>query len=268
MNYLSICAQFRNENHWLDEFIRYHNHVGIEHFYMVCDDDNPFSAYKILRPYIKNGLVSFIHTKDIVHREWCYDYWSQCDVYKYMVDYLIGKTQWVAMIDLDEFILPKTCDDIREVLQEFEEYDGLAINWSIFGSSGYVERPKTQINHLLHRAEFDIFRNGYVKSIIKPETVDITKVNDTHWFPSIGNGTVNENYETITCQYFHPPSVDKMRLNHYIIRCKDDYIERKSKGSRNFKGGSFPCDDQYYKDHDLNDIFDDEISVRFGIVVE
>ncbi len=55
-HYVSICAIFRDEAPFLEEWIEYHRMIGVEHFYLY----NHLSAdhyYEVLRPYIQEGIV-------------------------------------------------------------------------------------------------------------------------------------------------------------------------------------------------------------------
>ena len=256
-------AMFRLENSWLDEWIQYHLAVGVEHFVLYNDDEETQVSDRILKPYADQGLVENIPVRcraDIlrgdVNRR-------QHDVYRDMIANAAGKTQWLALLDLDELLLPRRCDDVRELLQEYEEHDGLAVNWSIYGSSGHVRRPPTQIDHFLYRSETNWGPNQYVKSIVKPDPVILDELCHTHIFPTRDGVTVNENHEPVHW-ISHAVSTEKIRINHYVVRSWQDFWEVKAKRVR---FGNPPCDAAYFEDHDRNEVFDDEISRRFGHVV-
>jgi hypothetical protein len=150
-------------------------------------------------------------------------------------------------------------------LQDYGEHSGLAVNWQIFGSSGHVRRPPTQINHLLHRAETKWPPNEYVKSIIQPDRVLLHETFHTHYFPTFGGETVNENHEPVHW-ISHAVSVEKIRINHYVLRSWQDFWEVKVPRPR--LGHSSACDQDYFEYHDRNEVFDDEISRRFGKTIE
>jgi hypothetical protein len=265
MNYLTACAIFHQENSWLDEWIRYHRAIGVEHFLLCNDDDDPRVSDRILQPYIDQGFAENIHVRDlfgIVRED---RFWRQKDVYREMIRRSIGQTTWLAIIDLDELILPRSCDDLRELLKDYEDHAGLAMNWCIYGSSGHVKRPPTQINHLHHHSEQSWEPNQYIKSIVRPERVVLDKIYEVHHFPTEGGDTVNENHEPVHWMK-HNISTEKIRVNHYVLRSWQDFWEVKASRPR-FSGlGSF--DEEYFHYHDRNEVFDDEISRRFGQVLE
>jgi len=246
------------ENSWLEEWIQYHLAVGVEHFILYNDDDDTHVSDRILQPYVERGLVENVH----LNRG--NDPFHHTERYRSMIERMTGKTRWLALIDLDELMLPRHCDDLKELLQEYETHNGLAINWAIFGTNGCIKRPPTQINHLLRRSETLWEPNRFVKSIVKPEKVVLDKIY-THYFVTEGGETVNENYEPVTWMT-HDISTEKIRINHYVVRSYQDFWEVKLK--RNSAIGSAPFDGNYLDYHDRNEVFDDEISRRFGSVVQ
>jgi len=264
MHYLTMGAIFRTENSWLDEWIQYHLAVGVEHFILYNDDVDTRVSDRILKPYVERGLVENIHTHnypDIIRADLAV---RQDDSYRDMIKNSINQTRWLAIVDLDEFVLPRRWDDVRAALEEYEEHNGLAINWANYGSSGQIKRPPTQINHFRHRSETNWGPNAYVKSILKPDRVLLDAPRHTHFSPTRDGITVNENYEQVTGMS-HAVSTEKIRINHYVIRSWQDYWEVKASRPR-FTGQPF-CDG-YFEDHDRNEVFDDEISRRFGHVVQ
>ena len=49
----------------------------------------------------------------------------------------------MAIIDLDEFIVPVEKQSIPEFLKDYEKYPGVVINWQVFDSNGFLESPKS-----------------------------------------------------------------------------------------------------------------------------
>jgi len=265
MHYLSIGAMFRMENSWLDEWIQYHRALGVEHFYLFNHDEDSRVSDRILKPYIEQGLVDNIHVRDLLSVRETAQRGQMNAIYHEIIKAAQHHTQWLALIDLDEFIFPRQKDDLRELLVDYEEHAGLAVNWQMFGTSGYVKRPPTQINHLLYRAETKWKSNHYFKSIIKPDLVVLESIYDVHHFPCRTGETVNESHKPVTglrCDI----SVNTIQLNHYVLRSWQDFWEVKAVRPR--YNGAGPCNEEYFESHDRNEVFDDEISRRFGHVIE
>jgi hypothetical protein len=261
MRYLSIGAIFRNENSWLDEWIQYHRAVGVEYFYLVCHDPDTRVSDRILQPYIEKGFVELQYVNQLNGLNHSFAMWVQTEVYQKIIQHASGKCRWIAMIDLDEFLLPRSCHDLREFLEDYENESAIAVNWNIFGTNGHIKRPPTQINHLLYRAETYWNRNRFIKSIVRPDQVIYEKIPDVHYFPVKTGHTVNENYDVVNCMW-HDISTRKIRINHYCLRSWQDFWEVKRRRARS--RNSAICDEEYFIEHDRNDVYDDEISKRFG----
>lgn len=125
----SICAIFKNESLILKEWIEYHLIVGVDHFYLYNNnsDDN---FREILQPYIDKSLVTLI--------EWNFPPPSQFPAYKHFFDNYWSETQWIAYIDLDEFICPFKETTIKDWINKYKNYSSIVLYWKQFGTSGKI----------------------------------------------------------------------------------------------------------------------------------
>ena len=252
MDYLAAAAIFRDENPWLREWVEYHHARGVERFYLFNNEDNPSSAETILRPYMEQGIVKLFHFPGKRR---------QMAAYRQAITMSATTTRWLALIDLDEFLLPRRCDDLREVLAEYENYSGLAVHWNVFGSSGLATRPPNQIDHFLCRARDEHPKNIHIKTILNPKCCFVEDSVSPHCFSFHTGYTVDERYEPMFSP-FGPHTADYIRINHYAVRSQEDFWNVKvPRGQPSI----LPRRDRdYWKEYDLNDVYDDEISRRFG----
>jgi len=252
MYYLAVSAIFRQETKWLTEWLDYHINRGVEHFYLFNNDANPDEAAGILKPYCDRGIVEWTHTPE--NR-------IQLSLYQEILKQTVRKTQWLALIDLDEFIFPRKDSDIREILENYQDFSALAINWNIYGTSGYTDSPPDQINHLLQRAENSFSANRHIKTILKPEATSPEYVNNPHAFFYHSGHAVNENYQR-TDSPFQEYSGEIIRVNHYILRSVRDFWDVKV--ARGLATLGNDRDQVFFDHHDRNEVFDDEIAQKFG----
>ena len=133
-HYVAICAIFKNEGMFLKEWIEYHLLIGVEHFYLYnnfSDDD----YWVVLEPYIRKGLVTLT--------DWPVEK-GQLSAYKDCYDKRKDSVNWIAYIDLDEFICLREANDLRKWLREYERYPSVYMNWKMFGTSGILEHDSKQ----------------------------------------------------------------------------------------------------------------------------
>ena len=128
---LAIVAIFKDEAPYLREWLDYHLLAGAEHFYLYNNDSSD-DYEKVLAPYVEAELVTLIDWSGKLMQMPAYN--DALKRFKFFCRYM-------AFIDLDEFIYPKTNRSIVEVTDEIlsrdEQAQALAVNWQIFGSNGH-----------------------------------------------------------------------------------------------------------------------------------
>jgi hypothetical protein len=248
--YLSMCAVFKWEWPWLEEWVIYHQIVGVEHFYLYCNEegDDLAQSRRILDPFIRRGIVTFTQLPGRT---------LQLAAYNHAIRAARGQTRWLAAIDLDEFLYPVVTETASEVLKDFEDCPAVAFHWQCFGSSGHLKRPKSQLRDFVRRAPHDWEGNSHFKSIVNPAAVE--------WFDSPHNArvaTVDENRNPVSG--WRKDFTGRMLLvNHYVVRSRQDFEEVKS--VRGTADGALNDRDRAFFDvHDRNEVFDDSIARRFA----
>jgi hypothetical protein len=112
---LTIGCIFQNEAPYLKEWIEFHKMVGVQRFVLV-DDRSTDDFQDVLRPYIDAGDVQLLRSpcpERWQGREWIT---YQCAVIRIFCEQLRGVSRWLALIDIDEFIVPMETNDLIEFL--------------------------------------------------------------------------------------------------------------------------------------------------------
>jgi hypothetical protein len=215
---VAICCIVRDEE-YLTEWIEYHALIGITKFY-IYDNESIIPVNKTLAPLIDSGLVEVISFPGKV---------MQLPAYHHCLKHYGPLCKWIAFIDADEFIVPKTLTgNFPEFLKAYEAYAGLGINWLVFGSNGHVEKQDGTIQSYTRRSLKSYPRNKHVKSIVQPRFV--IKALTPHDFEyKKRQHCVNENFVAFSGP-FSEHSSNKVQLNHYFTRSQADYIDKKGRG--------------------------------------
>ncbi len=95
---LSIAAIYKNEPDII-EWIEYHKLIGVQRFYLY-DNESDDNSKDLLQPYIDDGVVIYHYVKGKCKQMPVY----QDAIYRYK-----NETKWLAIIDLDEYIVPEFC---------------------------------------------------------------------------------------------------------------------------------------------------------------
>lgn len=176
---LSIAAIFQNEAPYLLEWIEYHRMVGVEHFWLYNDQSRD-EWQKILEPYLQAGIVEVI--------DWPVEdpflfIQRQVEAYRDAVTRACERTQWLALIDIDEFLLPMQDSTITECLSKrFPTASGISVSWRQFGTGGVSLPDGTPILfHLKAASERNHPRNYISKSIVYPRAVNTKETWSPHF---------------------------------------------------------------------------------------
>jgi hypothetical protein len=216
--------------------------IGIEHFYLF-ENANTDNYMEVLKPYIDSGVVELFHEPAICTNQT--DYLRvQYACYKKAVGLALMKAKWLAILDSDEFIVPLRKKKLITVLNDYENYGGVYVNWVVFGTANVEKIPKDRLLiEVLDRSAPKTSNLG--KSIVRPERVKDIK--DPHRifyrYPYIH---VNTNYKTF--DWVCPIADDKLVIHHYNTRDIDFMMNVKLPRLRNWK----PIDmDKYMEYVDL-----------------
>lgn len=240
---VSITAIMKNEGPYIKEWLDYHILVGIKKFYLY-DNESTDNTTEILKPYIKKGIVDYI-------------YWpgqqQQVLAYRDSIQKHATTSKWMAIIDLDEFIVPVHYDTIPEYLDTLPQNAAqLVIGWIQYGSSGHKHK---QPGLLMENYKYHADKNWGVKSLVKPELV--VRITNPHTH-EVAGFTVDEDGHKINFlrqDENRNITTNKIRCNHYVTKSFDEYVARSKRGSAAQKQTPRPIERFAYYDH--NEIYDD-----------
>ncbi|MDR1952235.1 MAG: glycosyltransferase family 92 protein [Elusimicrobiota bacterium] len=244
--YLSALVCSKNEAPYLKEWIEYHLLLGIERFYFF-DNESKDNTYEILKPYIDKGIVVY-HTFSFKG-----DIWPkpQIEVYTKAVRKYKKETRWMAVFDIDEFIVPIKHDTISEFLKSYEAFSQITIHYKFFGSCGHKTKPNGLVieNYLYSRKSSEntvdsVVNDNTGKSIINPRAAC---------------GKIYEHYSSVIgmpvderkMPYLEDPSVigattDIIEVNHYWSKSEEECLSRELRNTN--KLSNFNNSESEYND--------------------
>ena len=245
---VSICAIFKNEAPYLKEWLEFNRIVGVDHFYLY-NNNSEDDYFRVLKPYVEEGLVTLV--------DWPYNQ-KQMECYQACIKNYAGDTKWLGFIDIDEFVVPKSTDNVYDFLRNYEKKAGAVnIYWRLFGTSGRIDRelsslvsedftvcwPKyCDIGKCFYNTafEFDVLskcsKQLHHRFWANFKGKDIPPVNVFNHI-CVGNRNIADKEDF------------PIQINHYFTKSYKEYAMKRAKGDVYFKIN--PHDENYFYEHEM-----------------
>jgi hypothetical protein len=246
----AVCAIFKDERKYLLEWIVYHKMIGFDHFVLYDNASTDGGKEAVL----KTAAREFV---DIIH-------WplrpGQLSAYQHFCENFSQYYDWVAFLDLDEFLHLLIDHDVKQLLTRRGEHNAILINWLNFGPSGQVVRPAgLVIGNYTHRLPEDSAINRHVKSLVR--TAALAGTGATAHVPTFGGdachpggGTIGK--DPIQPQAFHDVAV----INHYYTRSWEDWCHKAKRGRVSVNSG---YEIELFRYHQKQAMIEDRRITRF-----
>ena len=248
----------KNEGPYIKEWLDYHLLAGVDHFY-IYDNESPDNQAEVVKPYVEAGLVDYFPYPGKA---------MQCIAYNDAVKNFKFFNRYMAFIDGDEFIFPKSkvgggiVEVVDEILSANPNAAGLAINWQMFGSNGQEKADYSRgvLERFTRRAPKDYMpdkgeTNSLVKTVANPRKISfIESPHFSNYFE--GYFSINENSNFLWGAFNSPVTAEKIVVNHYYTKSYEEYEKKVTRGR------SDVSDKRRIKDFERdnrNEEFDDDI---------
>lgn len=241
--YLAICAIAKNEGPYFQEWIEWHRKQGVEKFY-IYDNESTDGTREVLEPYIASGLVDYTYFPGQKMQLAAYD---DCFERHRL------EMRWLAIIDLDEFIVPIKDRSIPEFLHRMEKYPVVEINWLVYGSGGAKKQEPGGVMERFRRHSLPEHRlNTHVKSIVDPRRV--CGMIGCHEAARLSGKAADSHGVPLTKGFRdRKPQQDVIRINHYAIKSYEEFLSKRARGRARTNSLR---DMNYFDAYDLNDLED------------
>ena len=227
---VAVCAIAKNENRYVCEWVEYHKGIGIDKIFLCDNNDKDGERFdEVLNQYIKSGFVEVLNYRGI-HRivsnvNGAEDHGTQQDAYEDVYNNHLSGFDWIAYIDIDEFICLQNHRSIHSYLDQrkFRDADAIQLNWKIYDDNDlvtYDDRPVNERFTRVSRKQADnvktILRTGF-KGVKIP----------CHKAVISGGVYKNSNGDITTCGYKQPICWEDAYIKHFFTKTIDEWMDRK-----------------------------------------
>lgn len=257
-----ILTVIKNEHEYLDEWIKYHLDLGIDHIFIFEDIDSEShkditakygdkvslnSVFAILNRKMANYVISLKTSNHNVQ-----PIYYKAGLVSIKLTFP-NKYDWCFVLDNDEFItLENENDTIKDVLALYEDYDAFVIQWKCYGANGHVNKPDYGDKGLIGTYTEEMkgrFTNEYfqAKPCYKLSTFDEEFYGTIHQPSDICNFCRTDFSKDRYAEIF-----DKIFIRHYITKSWEEYVWKRTHRGY-FCGLSRTFDGFFLINPDMND---------------
>lgn len=233
-----ILTVIKNEHQYLDEWIKYHLDLGIEHIFIfedidsdshkeICDKYNDKVSLNCIDSVLddedRNKTRELKLTKKKNPQEIYFPKaltWIQKN-YNY---------NWCFVIDCDEFITLqyKTLEDILDL---YKNYDAFLLQWKIYGANGYIVKPDYSDKGLVETyTKESKYLGHHVLEWTTKSCYNLKTFNETHFRgchqPTDKCNWCKTDFSKIRSKIVY----DNVFLRHYMTKSWEEYISKRKRG--------------------------------------
>jgi hypothetical protein len=171
---------------------------------------------------------------------------------------LRGEADWVALIDLDEFVVLPRHRSVQDFLAEHADLDAIAVNWKMFGSSGHERHePGLVMERFTRCAPRKFSGNRSIKTLARVDAIVTPRVHTCQFRDGV-------RYQTVAGEEIAPGagrsrsvSHDAIRINHYFTRSHEEWQAKSARG-RGAKPADHPLKHRKESEFERNDRNEEE----------
>lgn len=215
----AICAIIKDEHRYLKEWVDWHLNVGFDAIHLF-EDKGSKSHEEICKKYSNVYIRRYENDEEVQELLAANGSSSrQLILYSWFGDTYKEQYDWVAFIDLDEFITFNESYSLDKLCEEFSSYPCVLLNWRFMGASGHIKRPNCGVVEAYTQEEspMSMERGHMYKSFC-----NLRLWNGFTKSLHLAKGYVNTNHVVSTSEWCY----DKAWINHYFTKSWEDWCDR------------------------------------------
>ena len=209
---VSVCSMIKDEQNYLKEWIDYHLSIGFTSIYLYEYDTTGSTSHQDICMEYPNVFLSKFTDMVRPHKMLRN---KQCELFNAFLKTYYGKVDYVAFIDIDEFVTFEDGYSMVDMIDECNIRGATLLPWKCYGANGLVENPTFKVVETFTREALDTNRidpSAY-KSFVKVK---------------VKNGHMLDHHLHNMAKGFCPSRVRyrKFWINHYITKSFKEYCDK------------------------------------------
>ncbi len=221
---VAVMAILKNEAPNMEEWLCHHLAIGVDHFFLY-DNGSTDDLHDVLRPYADHGIVTTVYfpLRGL-----------QRDANNHVVRFFGATTEWIAYVDIDEFLVPEHDESIASVLGRFPDAEQVLVSRKEFCYGGHRSPPGGLVTESYREFSRDVPRVGtsaiLAKPIIRPRGVVRVGI---HNATTLRGRTVNTAGQPTSeeATVIEDPSYANLQMNHYFTKSWEEFQAKRTRAT-------------------------------------
>lgn len=233
-----ILTVIKNEHEYLDEWIKYHIELGVDHIF-IFEDFGSDSHKEICDKYgdkvSLNGIECLLDDdtkKEVLELKLTRENNPQTIYFKKGLTYIqkMHSYNWCFVIDNDEFITLDNAN-FENIFELYKDYDAFVLQWKIYGANGLVRKPNYEGKGLIGTyTKPSNFAGHHNLEWVSKTCYNLSTFKETYY-----RGTHLPTDECKWCKTDYSTDLKRLVYNivylrHYMTKSWEEYIAKRKRG--------------------------------------
>ena len=221
---VSVMAILKNEAPNMEEWLCHHMAIGVDHFFLY-DNGSSDELHEVLKPYADHGVVTTVYfpLRGL-----------QRDANNHVVRFFGDTTEWIAYVDIDEFLVPQNDESISTVMARYPDAEQVLVSRKEFCYSGHRTPVEGLVTEEYREYSEQVPRMGTSKTLAKPiiRPRGTARVGIHNAFTVHGR-TVNTSGQPTSeeATVIEEPSYDNLQMNHYFTKSWEEFQAKRTRAT-------------------------------------
>jgi Glycosyltransferase family 92 len=221
---VSVMAILKDEAPNMEEWLCHHMAIGVDHFFLY-DNGSTDELHEVLKPYADHGVVTTIYfpLRGL-----------QRDANNHVVRFFGDTTEWIAYVDIDEFLVPERDESISSVMARYPDAEQVLVSRKEFCYAGHRTPAEGLVTESYREYSENVPRMGtseiLAKPIIRPRGVARVGVHNAF---TVHGRTVNTAGRPTSeeASVIEDPSYANLQMNHYFTKSRAEFEAKRSRAT-------------------------------------